>query len=332
MISLSMSSDETKTNSAVRAVNLRTDLLQLADLMEVAFNDRMDDQSRRALQDMRLSSQFGILGRINELALGINKGFVWVDDGRVVGNVSLVPANWPSHLGKTWMIVNVAVLPDYRRQGIARELMIASMKHIKNLGGRRAILQVDYDNSGAVHLYENLGFVRERAFTTWTRSSYTQSPPSHNNDSVFITHPRSGEWQAEYELAQSARPEKYGGIGWERPLHIKYFRLPFWKRLLQIFTFSGTERLIVRDESEEEILATLWIERSIALTRTRLTFMQRPNTPFRYVDALFSTVLRRHHSSGFVVEHPHDDVVINDLLTDHNFRVKRTLWHMRYDF
>jgi len=278
-----------------------------------------------------VSSRFGILSRINELALGINKGFVWEDDGRVVGNVSIVPANWPSHLGKAWMIVNVAVLPEYRRQGIARKLMLSSMRQIEDLGAKTAILQVDYDNLGAVRLYEDLGFVRERAFTTWTRSSYTQAP-SANENNVFITLPRSGDWQAEYELAQIARPEQYGGIGWERPLHSKYFHPPFWKRLLDIFTFSGTERLIVRDESQEEILAALWVDRSIALTRTRLTFMQHPNTPLRYADALFSSVLRRYRSGGFLIEHPHDDVVINELLTDYHFRSKRTLWHMRYDF
>lgn len=328
-----MPSENSNSTNPIRAVNLRTDLMQLADLMEIAFRDSMDEHNRTALRDMRMTSSLGIglINRINELALGIKEGYVWEDEERIVGNVSMLPARWPSQLGKTWMIVNVAVLPEYRRQGIARQLMLASIEQIEKLGGERIILQVDYDNSGAVQLYENLGFVREQAFSTWTRSSYASSPPLSNANNLFITHPRFSEWQAEYELAQIARPNEYGGIGWERPLHDKYFRPPIWKRLMQLFALAGTERLIVRDEAQEKIMATLWIERSLTLMRTRLTFMQRPNIPERYANTLFSSILRRHRTSAFVIEHPHDDSLINKLLTEYHFHVKRTLWHMRYD-
>lgn len=335
MISLSMPSKKTNSSNRIRPINLRTDLGQLADLMEIAFDSRMDEGSRSALREMRYLSKMGIglaiLSRLNELALGINKGFVWIEDNRVVGNVSILPANWPSHVANAWMIVNVAVHPDYRRQGIAQRLMTESMEAIQQKGANYIVLQVDYDNDGAVGLYENLGFTRERAFTTWTRSAYTNSPPASSVNNVFITHPRSSEWQSEYELAQQSRPDEYGGIGWQKPLHTKYFRPSFLQRVLSIFALSGTERLIIRDESGHDILATLWIERSIALSQTTLTFMQQVNIPLRYADVLLSTVLRRHRSSGFKIEHPHDDMIINELLTDYRFRPKRTVWHMRYD-
>jgi ribosomal protein S18 acetylase RimI-like enzyme len=333
VISLSFPSENANRTKAIRPVNLRTDMLQLAELMEVAFHETMDESSRNALRDMRrIGENFGMgfLSRLNELALGINKGFVWLEEGRIVGNVSIVPANWPSDLGKVWMIVNVAVYPNYRRQGIAKKLMQASIAEIERLGAKHVILQVDYDNLGAVELYDELGFVRERAFTTWIRNSYTHAPHDINDKTIFITHPRNSEWQAEYELAEAARPDKYGGIGWEKPLHSQYFRPSFWKRLLSLFTFSGTERLIVRDGAQD-IMATLWIERNIALSRAKLIFMQHANVPLAYADALFNTVLRRFRTSGFIIEHPHDDTIINELLTDYRFRVKRTLWHMRYD-
>jgi ribosomal protein S18 acetylase RimI-like enzyme len=335
VISLSMPSEEVNCSNCIRPINLRTDLGQLADLMEIAFRNTMDESSRSALRDMRYLSKMGIglaiLSRLNELALGINKGFVWVEDKRILGNVSILPANWHSQVGNAWMIVNVAVHPDYRRRGIARRLMRLSMEAIQEKKANHAILQVDYDNDGAVGLYESLGFVRERAFTTWTRSAYTSSPPASSADNIFITYPRSSEWQAEYELAQQARPNEQGGIAWQKPLHTKYFRPSFLQRILSVFALSGTERLIVRDESERDILATLWLERSIALSQTTLTFMQQPNAPLRYADALFSTVLRRYRTSGFKIEHPHDDTIINDLLTDYRFHAKRTVWHMRYD-
>jgi ribosomal protein S18 acetylase RimI-like enzyme len=331
-----MSSEKSNPIKMIRPVNLRTDLASLADLMEIAFQHTLDESSRSALREMRYLSKTGIgltiLNHLNESALGINKGFVWEEAECILGNVSVLPANWPSHMGKVWMIVNVAVHPDYRRLGIARRLMLASMELIREKGASHAILQVDYDNRNAIKLYENLGFVRERAFTTWTRSSYASSPPGSSENHVFITHPRPGEWQAEYQLAQQARPDNYGGIGWEKPLTTKYFRHSFWRRLLDIFSLSGTERLIIRAESGENILATLWVERSIALTQTTLTFMQHPNDSLRYADALFSTVLRRYRSTGFKIEHPHDDINLNGLLNDYRFIAKRTVWHMRYDF
>ena len=47
-------------------------------------------------------------------------GYVWVEEGRVVGNVTL---NRLTPAGNRWQISNVAVAMPYRHQGIARQLM-----------------------------------------------------------------------------------------------------------------------------------------------------------------------------------------------------------------
>ena len=74
----------------VRPVNLRTDLRPLADLIELVFSDSMDSSGRSAIREMRFLSQMGyglkLIARMNELALGISLGFVYIMDGKLVGN------------------------------------------------------------------------------------------------------------------------------------------------------------------------------------------------------------------------------------------------------
>ena len=152
----------------VRPVNLRTDLRPLADLIELVFADSMDSSGRSAIREMRYLSSLGyglkLIARLNELALGISLGFVYVLDGKLVGNVSVYPASYPSGLGETWILANVGVHPDYQRRGIAGDLMRASLEMIRRRGAARVILQVNYDNEAALRLYERAGFVCERAW------------------------------------------------------------------------------------------------------------------------------------------------------------------------
>jgi GNAT superfamily N-acetyltransferase len=85
---------------------------------------------------------------------GIAPGFVWNEGGRVLGNVSLRRASeWGG-----FFIGNVAVHPDWRGRGIARELMKAALQAVSARGGRWVGLEVRADNQVARRLYEHLGF------------------------------------------------------------------------------------------------------------------------------------------------------------------------------
>jgi ribosomal protein S18 acetylase RimI-like enzyme len=54
---------------------------------------------------------------------------------------------------------NIAVRRPYRKQGLASALIARSLKMLKELGMEEAALGVDAENlSGALRLYENLGF------------------------------------------------------------------------------------------------------------------------------------------------------------------------------
>jgi [ribosomal protein S18]-alanine N-acetyltransferase len=64
-----------------------------------------------------------------------------------------------------WLIIDeahiatIATHPDFRRQGIGEQLMIAALVSAREEGARRAFLEVRAGNTGALELYKKYGFV-----------------------------------------------------------------------------------------------------------------------------------------------------------------------------
>src|SRR5690606_24980141 len=154
---------------------------------------------------------------------GISLGYVWIADGKLVGNVSVYPARWPDNQQHVWIIANVGVHPDYQRRGIATQLMRAALDMVRHKGGHMAVLQVDSENVNAQSIYTRLGFVAERTWTTWRRSTTVRTPPPLEHRMLHISRRRREEWQAEMALAAQLRPTAQGGLGWQRPLHKHFF-------------------------------------------------------------------------------------------------------------
>jgi ribosomal protein S18 acetylase RimI-like enzyme len=142
----------------VRPFDPYRDLEPVTELISVAFGDRLDPVGQLALAQMRRLARRGPLERwLLQPAWsleGIIPGFVWVEDERVVGNVSLRRAlvRGGFHVG------NVSVHPEWRRRGIAQALMKAALEEISARRGRWVGLEVRTGNSVAQRLYESLGF------------------------------------------------------------------------------------------------------------------------------------------------------------------------------
>jgi ribosomal protein S18 acetylase RimI-like enzyme len=149
---------ERHIQTGIRPFDPYRDLKAVVDLIGSAFGDKLDPAGQIALEEMRLVARWGgILGWLywpRWGGLGTAPGFVWVEDERVVGNVSLRRASG----GGGFLIGNVAVHPDWRGRGIARVLMEAALKEISEREGRWVGLDVRVDNQVARHLYERLGF------------------------------------------------------------------------------------------------------------------------------------------------------------------------------
>ena len=75
------------------------------------------------------------------------------------------------HSKEVGAIQNVAVLPDYRRRGIGRALVLGSLHGFRKSGVRRVTLEVTADNIPAVRLYEGLGF---RTFKVYFREIFPE--------------------------------------------------------------------------------------------------------------------------------------------------------------
>ena len=319
----------------VRPVNLRTDLRPLADLIELVFADSMDSSGRSAIREMRYLSSLGyglkLIARLNELALGISLGFVYVLDGKLVGNVSVYPANYPAGFGETWILANVGVHPDYQRRGIARELMRASLEMIRWRGAARVILQVNYQNEAALRLYERQGFIYERAWRVWRRSGFLRSTVSSNRG-LRITRLRQRDWQAEYALAQAARPNSRGGLGWLKPVHRAAFNRSAWRRLRNLVALNSLEKMVISDQEADSILASCWVESALSFGNVRAWLFADPAIDHRpYAEALLNKLVSRFDRSTIIFEHPRDDEIVNDLLKTRQFTITRDLWHMRLD-
>jgi ribosomal protein S18 acetylase RimI-like enzyme len=144
--------------SHLRPFNPHRDTKQVVELMALAFGGRLGADGEIALAEMRRLARWGPLlwwlywpgwGRS-----GVIPGFVWVEQGRIVGNVSLRRASqWNG-----FFIGNVAVHPDWQRRGLAMSLMEAALEVISSRGGHWVGLEVRADNPGARQLYERLGF------------------------------------------------------------------------------------------------------------------------------------------------------------------------------
>jgi len=332
-------SNSTTQIDGIRPVNLQTDLADLADLIESAFSSTMDAGGRAAIREMRQLSRvgfgLGVITNLNELVQGMSLGYVWVVGGKVVGNVSIYPTSFPGDLGKNWIIANVAVYPEYRKRGIATRLLKASLDHIRSRSNKNAhaILQVDLDNDGAQHIYEKLGFVRERVFTQWRRSPfralYEPETPAYSD--LRITQRRLGDAAAEYELARQVRPQSQGGLDWLRPTHFQTFNMGLFKRLNNWLNLRDVQRLVIRSPHDESLVGWMQIESSFGVASPQVSLMTHDDYRQLAAHMLISSVVRRYGAQGINLNHPHDEKDVTAVLREYQFAIQRTVVHMRYD-
>ena len=87
-----------------------------------------------------------------ELTSRLSYWLVAVQEGVLLGYIGS-----QSVLGESDMM-NVAVHPNHRRQGIAEMLILQLMRDLKERGNQNLSLEVRASNAPAITLYEKLGF------------------------------------------------------------------------------------------------------------------------------------------------------------------------------
>jgi GNAT superfamily N-acetyltransferase len=155
-------------------------------------------------------------------------GYVWEEDGRIVGNVSMIPYNHRSE--RIYLIANVAVRPEYRRRGIARALTESALQQAKRRQVATTWLQVRDDNQIALDLYKSLGYSEQARRTTWQNSG--DFWPSQTVRRVKIVRRRAYDWPDQKAWLLRLYPRE---LSWN--LHVDL-------RMLQPGPIGGAKRLL----------------------------------------------------------------------------------------
>ncbi len=240
-----------------RWIDLRRDLPGVADLLATAFAERLDEDGHAALRQLRRiarsrSAQRAYAAR--EVPGAPLYGFVWEADGRIVGNVSLIPL--PAK-PRQYLIANVAVHPAYRRQGIAAALMEATLHHARQRGARAVWLQVETWNKGAIALYHTLGFADRDVVTLWKAQPDARAiAPSLPGVRVHARLARRSEWPQVEAWLDAAYPLERA---WHRPLASWQGLAPGWRGLLWRLLHPLSFRMWVATHPNRLLGAAAWL-------------------------------------------------------------------------
>lgn len=202
-----------RLETGIRPFDIGCDLRPVAELIADAFAHEIDPRGSAALREMRIMSHIGALLKLLNRSTGefndLFGGFVWVEAGKVVGNVTVQKAD---STGNRWQIANVAVAPAYRGRGISRQLMARALAHIDENHGEWAVLQVYAQNTIARTLYAHLEFEEVGGSVDLLLKRLPNVAPLENVRHFHSFSPE--QWQALYELVSN---QQSGPMLWWRP-------------------------------------------------------------------------------------------------------------------
>ncbi len=106
------------------------------------------------LETLCFSDPWSVNAISSEVTNPLSYWLVAMDGDRVAGYIGS-----QSVLGEADMM-NLAVSPDYRRQGIGQKLVERLIQDLKNRGTHILVLEVRASNDSAIALYHKLGFTQ----------------------------------------------------------------------------------------------------------------------------------------------------------------------------
>lgn len=194
------------------------------------------------------------------------RGVIWEEDGNPVG-VTFVSRQGASDC---WWISSVAVLPAYRRRGIAQQMVRAAIDIARRHGARMAGLDVIAGNVPAIALYERLGFERfdERVMLESSVGGSSDEaggaqaarhaivpvrlPAGYRFEEIAFT-----RWRERYTLAKRITPEAVTRF---RRVDPATFRMPLALRgplrLLESLSGDTQRQVVVRAERGDQVVGT----------------------------------------------------------------------------
>lgn len=322
MSSVPLPAHSTTANRHVRPLNVLRDLPRVADLIELCFAPNMDSEGQSYVRQMRRAGQDVSFMRwasnaIESASLPLS-GFVWEQDGRIIGNASLVPFR---HRGRrVFLIANVATHPDHRRKGIARILTEQVVKQAHQRGADEVWLHVREDNPAAVQMYSSLGFVERARRNSWRVKKDAGSPLSRSNQIRGlppVTKRLPQFWPQQLAWLRQLHPEE---LSWYRSPNWNHLKPGVWSSLYRLFIeFDLQQWAIQKNGKLQGVLA--WIPTSLSMP---LWLACDPNADS---ESITSLLLHAHRDLTFrlnvTLEHPAG--LQEDAIQAAGFTVSRTL-------
>jgi ribosomal protein S18 acetylase RimI-like enzyme len=215
----------------LRAFNIKDDLDIMIPLIKAAFHYPENDTWNLSPEEITsLVDDFSVMRKIypilqvgglfNPTFKSVMRGYIWEEAGQAMGLVNLSPMGLDN---QTWVIGNVAVLPEHRRKGIARQLIQAALDLARQHQIKNVVLEVISHNLPAVKLYENKGFEIYTQLAQLNRDATLAAPslpalPEDYRTETYSVH----DWEARNTLMKNITPPKvqqYEPIG-----HKKFYK------------------------------------------------------------------------------------------------------------
>jgi ribosomal protein S18 acetylase RimI-like enzyme len=229
----------------LRPLNIVRDLPGVADLVEKCFADTMDADGRSYIEQMRRAGHDNVFLRwasnAVETASMPLSGYIWEENGDIIGNVSLIPYRHARK--KYYLIANVAVRPDFRKRGIGRALTVAAMQHARQRRADETWLHVRDDNPGAIGLYRSLGFSELARRTTWQASPDRSA--GAGDLGVTVTKRISRDWPFQETWLRSLYPDQ---STWYQPMPWYSLRPGLWLAVYRFMSDFDVRHWVARTD------------------------------------------------------------------------------------
>jgi ribosomal protein S18 acetylase RimI-like enzyme len=284
----------------IRSFDLAGDGEVVANLIEEAFALKNDPDGQFVLIQMRENAR-----RLKQASwvplIGPALGFVWEVDGRLVGNISVMP--YTHNASRLHLIANVAVDPAFRGQGIAKALIARALRFSRQNGVREVWLQVKRDNEIAIRTYQQFGFQKGHCLDIWKKSGSqkTNQTQHYHYPSLYDVRKREfGDWQSQKEWLRLNYPPAmrwysaldFGNLSpwaWVNPLK--------WVNLIELSQYS----LCVG----EELAAVLSFQRTALRSDNLYIAAPQTSAESEHVGVLLSRFLQENWAGKpLVVEYP----------------------------
>lgn len=284
-----------------RPLHFRKDFEKIITLLELVFAEEIKargmDIRAELITYKRLLPLLKLLGLFSKTFRYTMDGFVFETKDKQIASVNT------SSLGNHWEIAMVATHPDYRRKGLARDLVTDAINFVKDKRGIMCVLDVRSENTPAYDLYRDLGFIHydsiaEMKLTPENWPESTDLPIPGEYTITKIKRDKQTSMQR-YELQVKETPEEVQQF---LPVDKKRFKNSKLKNLLRpimvrLFSMKLNSWLIY---FKEELIGTIFVHFNRSGENPhRVELVIDPDHQEKLAKSMLSIALTKISDSGF---------------------------------